>query len=123
MKKYNGKENYGRELILDVHDCDVARFTQERIEKYLAHLCDEILEMTRRELYFWSETTANPQTSGISAVQFIMTSSITVHALDQLGNIHVNIFSCKAFPVHSASAYTVDFFKGTLVSFRDIKRL
>jgi len=123
MEKYNGKETYGRELILDVHDADTARFTREHIEKYLEHLCDEILEMTRRKCYFWDERSENPMTSGLSAVQFIITSSITIHVLDKLGNVHVNIFSCKEFPVHSASAYTVDFFKGSLVGFRDIKRL
>ena len=83
-------EKFGVELILDLHDCDTSTFTRESISRYLEDLC-KLIDMKREELYFWDdidipeeERQASPHTQGTSAVQFILTSSIVIHTLDQL---------------------------------------
>lgn len=120
---------YGKELILDLHECDVGKFTRDSIEQYFIELC-ELIDMQRCALHFWDdldtpeeEKQTSPHTQGTSAVQFILTSNITIHTLDQLGNVYVNIFSCKEFDSNEAFSFTRDWFKGTVMQLNIIARL
>ena len=78
-------QDYGQELILDLHDCDSSRFTRDDIQRYCEELC-ELIEMERCDLHFWddvgvpeAEQQTHPKTKGTSAVQFILTSTIVIH--------------------------------------------
>jgi len=109
---------YGKELILDLHECDISTFTRESIKQYFIELCD-LIDMQRCELHFWDdqdtpedEKQTSPHTTGISAVQFILTSNITIHTLELLGNVYLNIFSCKDFSSHSAADFSSYYFLG-----------
>ena len=111
---------YGRELILDICRCDDRTFTRNSIEEYCKQLCI-LIDMERCDLYFWDdlytveeEKQTNPKTSGISAVQFILTSNITIHTLDLLGKVFINIFSCKDFDVDLAANFTENWFVGNI---------
>jgi len=111
--------NYGKELILDLYDCNSDLFTREDIEKYMIELC-ELIDMTRADLHFWDyeDSTqeeydeAPPHLKGTSVVQFIMTSNIVMHALDELGRIYLNIFSCKDFDPEVVVEFTLKYFGG-----------
>ena len=90
---------YGIELILDLHGCDASRFTRASISEYFERLCI-LIDMQREELHFWDDEgvseedkQTSPHTQGTSAVQFILTSSIVIHTLDQLKAVYINIFS------------------------------
>jgi S-adenosylmethionine decarboxylase len=50
---------------------------------------------------------------GWSAMQFIETSSITVHADEVSGRCFVDVFSCKPFDGDRAAAVAVEHFGGT----------
>ena len=109
-------EEYGQELILDLHDCDVNLFTRADIERFCAELCD-LIDMERCDLYFWDdvgvpedERQTNPKTKGTSAVQFILTSTIVIHTLDLMKTAYVNIFSCKEFDTDEAEKFTAKWF-------------
>ena len=122
-------EKFGVELILDLHDCDTSTFTRESISRYLEGLC-ELIDMKREELYFWDdidvpeeERQASPHTQGTSAVQFILTSSIVIHTLDQLSSIYINMFSCKDFDPKLAEKFTVDWFGAGSFTARFIERI
>ena len=97
MKLIPGR--YGIELILDLHGCDVSTFTRESITQYFERLC-VLIDMKRETLHFWDdegvpeeEKQTSPHTQGTSAIQFILTSSIVIHTLDQLSAVYINIFS------------------------------
>ena len=122
-------EKFGVELILDLHDCNTSTFTRESISRYLEGLC-ELIDMKREELYFWDdidipeeERQASPHTQGTSAVQFILTSSIVIHTLDQLRSIYINLFSCKDFDPKLAEKFTVDWFGAGSFTARFIERI
>ena len=122
-------EKYGAELIIDLHGCDPGTFTRESISSYFASLC-ELIDMKREALYFWDdldvpveERQTSAHTQGTSAVQFILTSSIVIHTLDQMGAIYINIFSCKDFDPDIAEKFTVDWFGATDCSARFIERI
>lgn len=110
---------YGRELILDLHGCDVRKFTREAIELYCAELC-EVIGMERCDLHFWDdegvpeeEKETNPKTKGTSAVQFILTSTIVIHTLDLMRAVYLNIFSCEEFDTDEAAKFTAKWFGST----------
>jgi len=108
---------YGIELILDLHGCDVSRFTRRSLDGYFERLCKAI-DMEKCERFFWDdigvpekERQVQAHTKGTSAVQFILTSSIVVHTLDLLDAAYINIFSCKPFDRRIARKITKDWFK------------
>ncbi len=110
-------EDYGKEIILDLHECDVSTFTRESIADYFKRLC-VLIDMQAEDMYFWDdeglpeeECQTNPKTCGISAVQFILTSTIVIHTLTKLGKAYINIFSCKDFDTEVARDFTVSWFK------------
>lgn len=122
-------DNYGKELIIDLHDCNRGKFTRENLKKYFKELC-KLIDMKRCKLVFWDdeglpeeEKQTLPHTKGTSAVQFILTSNVTVHCLDLLGNVYVNIFSCKDFDTIKAAEFTKKYFGGEIVKHHEITRL
>ena len=122
-------EKYGVELILDLHGCDTATFTRESISGYFERLC-VLIDMQRDVLHFWDdigvpddEKQTSPHTQGTSAVQFILTSSIVIHTLDQLAAVYVNMFSCKAFDPEVAEQFTAEWFGAASRTARFIDRI
>jgi len=115
--------SFGKEVILDLYECDIRKFNREDIEKYLKLLCD-LIDMEREALHYWDyEDTDMTQADidalpdhlvGTSAVQFIKTSNVTIHTLDRLGAVLLNIFSCKDFDEHTAIGFSEWFFKGKI---------
>jgi S-adenosylmethionine/arginine decarboxylase-like enzyme len=110
------RKPYGFELLLDLHGCDVSKFNRSSLRKYFARLCKAI-NMKRCELYFWDDVGVPakekenlPHTKGTSAVQFILTSNITIHTLDLLKAAYINIFSCKQFDRKVAEQITKEWF-------------
>jgi len=112
---------YGKEVILDLYDCNTKKFTRELIEIYLIELC-AIIDMEREDLYFWDlknipkkELKKLPDhLVGISAVQFIRTSNIVIHTLDRMKKVFLNIFSCKDFDAKAAKNFSKKYFEGKI---------
>ncbi len=116
------------ELIVDLGGCDVSRFCRGAIEEYMVGLCD-LIDMERCDLHFWDDIgvpeedrQVSPHTVGTSAVQFILTSNITIHTLDILGEAYVNIFSCKDFSPDDAEQFTRNFFSAKVCTARELIR-
>lgn len=119
---------YGKELILDLHNCDPATFTRKSIRNYFRRLCD-LIDMERCKLSWWDdnglapeECQTEPHLKGTSAIQFILTSNITIHTLDLLENVYINIFSCKDLDADVAMRFSADWFKGKIISSHVIER-
>ncbi len=129
ISKEKEMANYGCELILDLHECNPQYFTRERINEYFTELCKAI-DMQKCEVHFWDDVgvplefqQTNPKTKGTSAVCFILTSTITIHTLDELQTCYVNIFSCKEFDSKIATEITRHTFFGIIVSSSFIVRI
>ena len=122
-------KNFGKELILDIHECDASTFNRKSIKQYFIELC-ELIDMERCKLSWWDyygvpqeEWLTEPHLIGTSAVQFIMTSNITIHTLDLFSAVYINIFSCKEFEPDVAKKFTAHWFKGKIVSAHIIDRI
>lgn len=121
--------DYGMELIIDLYNCDVSTFTRKSIRNYLKILCDEIIFMEREALHWWDyhgipeeDQPKEIHLRGTSVVQFIKTSNIVIHTLDLLGNVYINIFSCKKFNADIAREFTGRFFKGDIAHWEVVRR-
>lgn len=122
--------NYGKELILDLHEVkNIHLFTRSHIEKFMIDLCD-LIKMQREDLYFWDELYVPDEEKytedhlkGTSAVQFITTSNITIHTLDVMKRMYLNIFTCKDFDPEKAKEFCVKYFKGKVINFTVIDRI
>ena len=122
-------KTYGKELILDLHNCNPKKFNRKDIETYFTILCDNI-DMEKCELFFWddvdvpeNEKQTEPHLKGTSAVQFIMTSNITIHTLDLLGKVYLNIFSCKDFRSSIVKEFSELWFEGEIVNAVAVTRI
>ena len=113
---------YGKELILDLHECNSSLFTRKDIEGYFIGLCN-LIEMERADLHFWDdvgvpeeEKQTEPHLKGTSAIQFITTSNVTIHTLDILRAVYINVFSCKDFDSELVEQFTKAYFEGRVVN-------
>lgn len=120
---------YGKELIIDMHKCDPSTFTRKSIRKYFKLLCEQI-NMEPEKLCWWDDYGLETElqqkeshTKGTTAVQFILTSNITIHTLDILKNVYINIFSCKDFDTDVARRFSEEWFKGNVVNSQVIERM
>ena len=122
--------NYGKELILDMHDVKNTKlFTRRGIKKFMIELCD-LIDMKREDLHFWDELYTPKEYRfteehliGTSAIQFITTSNITIHTLDVMCRAYINIFTCKPFDAKIATKFCVKYFDGKLISKHVIDRI
>ena len=121
--------DYGKELIIDLHDCDVSTFNRKSLDAYFEKLCKAI-KMQKCERYFWDdvgvpeeERQTKPHLKGTSAIQFILTSNITIHTLDILKKVYINIFSCTNFDADIAAEFSRKWFEGRIVNKQVIRRI
>ncbi|MFC2100836.1 S-adenosylmethionine decarboxylase [Bacteroidota bacterium] len=112
-----------------MHCCDNSKFSRREIKKYFRELCI-LIDMKPEKLYWWDDYGLEEEfqqkeahTKGTTAVQFILTSNITIHTLDILKNVYINIFSCKDFNAIIAMKFSEDWFKGKIVNSHVIERL
>ena len=122
-------KHFGIETILDLHNCDPKNFTRENISNFMVELCDAI-HMEREDLHFWdyegvpeSERPTEEHLLGTSAVQFITTSNITIHTLDLLGHVYLNIFSCKEYDPKVVVYFATKYFGGEIINELTLRRL
>ena len=107
---------YGMELVADLHDCNHTLFTRLGLTEFFELFC-ALLDMKRGPLHFWDykgadrmKSRAPPHLKGTTAVQFIYTSNITVHTLDDLRRVYLNVFSCREFDAHRALGFCNQYF-------------
>ena len=87
---------WGMLAAIDLHDADRARLADPNvIRAFVAAVIDAIGMRAHGPLMI--ERFGDDELEGWSALQFIETSSITVHADEMGGRCFVDVFSCRAF--------------------------
>jgi len=119
--------SYGREVLVDVVNADEAMFSRQNIENFMISLC-EALRLERADLHFWDYDTEEERAGapthlrGVSAVQFVTTSSIVVHTLDDTQQVLVNVFGCGEIDVAVVERETIRYFSGRVSNMHSIER-
>ena len=105
------KGNYGLELIIDLHGCDLSDLGKEKLGKFFIELCDLIKMKRHGKPLFWVDHSDFPHLRGVSGIQFIETSNIVCHPLPMLKATYINIFSCKEFDTKKALGFCKKFWR------------
>jgi len=113
---------FGKELILDLADCDITKFSKSALERFFEELC-LVIDMEQVESHFWEDhESPEAHLNGVSAVQFIKTSDIVIHTLTITKAVYINIFTCKDFDVEVATQYVQNWFGGRVTNSVCLKR-
>jgi len=117
------KKIYGKELILDLYDCDpkIIR-SKKKILEYSDKLCDLIKVKKYGKPICERFALNDPHTAGYSLVQLIETSSISGHFSELWNQAFIDIFSCKLFDEKIATNFTKKFFKAKKIKNRVLIR-
>lgn len=121
---------YGSEVILDLANADVSKFTRAALSDFLDELCIDILEVRPEARHWWDdegvspeERQTDPKTKGTTVVQFLLFSNVTVHTLDLLRTVYINIFVCREFDMEGAVAFCREFFNADTAKVTVVERV
>jgi S-adenosylmethionine/arginine decarboxylase-like enzyme len=103
---------WGLLAAIDLHGCDRELLEDpELIRRFVTTLVDAIEMRAYGPVLL--ERFGDDELEGWSALQFIETSSITVHADESGGRCFVDVFSCRPFDADRAAVVAVAHFGGT----------
>jgi S-adenosylmethionine/arginine decarboxylase-like enzyme len=115
------KKIWGQLLSLDLSDCEPSFMNNpKKLKEFSKKICKEIdmVPFGKPIVHRFGEGTLE----GYSMMQFIMTSSITVH-LDEINNrAFIDIFSCKKFDANKAKNFCKNFFRAKKIRAKNLYR-
>jgi S-adenosylmethionine/arginine decarboxylase-like enzyme len=104
----DGVHYYGKHLILGATGCNDNLLDVAAMTRFIRELVDRI------DMVAYGEPVVarfgEGIEEGISGVQLIMTSAITVHTNDMARDLYLDVFSCKDFEADDVLAYVDAFF-------------
>ncbi|MFH1759134.1 MAG: S-adenosylmethionine decarboxylase [Patescibacteria group bacterium] len=102
------KNFWGQSLHIDLHNCAKEKLNKDNLRLFCKLLCEEIKMRPHGKAMV--ERFGSGKLLGNSALQFIETSSISIHADEFFDRVFVDIFSCEKFDRHRAKRFTKKFF-------------
>ena len=103
---------WGMLAAIDLHGCQRSRLEDpDTLRRFVPGLINAIGMRAHGPLAL--DRFGDGELEGWSAMQFIETSSITVHADEVCGRCFVDVFSCRPFDSAAAAAVAVAHFGGT----------
>jgi S-adenosylmethionine decarboxylase len=116
----DGKRYYGRHLIASAHGCNDALLDKAAIARFLKEMTVRI-DMVAFGAPF-VERFGDGIEIGISGVQLIETSAITLHTNDGARDLYLDVFSCKDFRAQDALDVVQEYFSPTTVTQQELLR-
>ena len=103
---------WGTLAAIDLHGGDRARLADpDSIRRFVPTVIAAIGMRAHGALMI--DRFGDDELEGWSAMQFIETSSITIHADEVFGRCFIDVFSCRPFDPDAAAAIAVEHFGGT----------
>jgi len=110
-KQFYDEGHWGLSTMLTIHDCDLDKITDASfIRDFVLDLVEYIDMEPHGEPYI--ERFGEGDLVGYSAMQFIHTSSITMHFSEFDGRTFIDIFSCKGYEPVEAAQFCEDYLDG-----------
>ena len=91
----DGSKYYGKHMMLTCESCNENLLSLNTMKQFLKELADAIDMIRHGEPI--AERFGDGIQIGISAVQLITTSALTVHTNDAARDLYLDVFSCKWF--------------------------
>ncbi|MCK9595662.1 S-adenosylmethionine decarboxylase [Candidatus Pacearchaeota archaeon] len=113
--------SFGKIALINLYGCNPSLIKNK---KYIKNFIKELCKLINMKPYGKSQIKrfGKGNLEGISAVQFIETSSITIHFDETKSRAFIDIFSCKNFNVKKAEIFSKKYFKADKSSSREIIR-
>ena len=110
QKQYKTSGAWGLLASINLYDCDANKITTPAVmREFVIALCKEINMKPHGEPHIGKF--GSDSLEGHSVMQFIETSSITIHFDDKMGNrAFIDIFSCKYFDQEKAFEFSKNYF-------------
>ena len=113
LAEYETKNPWGLTVSVDLKNCNIDKMVDaEYIKQFVKDLC-ELIDMKR----FGDTTVVNfgtdKRVSGFSMTQLIETSLISAHFANASKAIHLDVFSCKAFPPYKVAEFAKEKFEAS----------
>lgn len=100
---------WGKSISLDLYECDINTINNpESLKTYIKEIISEINMKAHGPTYV--ERFGTGDLEGYSAMQFIETSSITIHADEPEFRCFIDVFSCKDFDEAHVEEFSKKFF-------------
>lgn len=111
QKEYDDNQCWGMVASIDVYGCNPRLISdKEEIRKFIVALVDSIGMVRHGEPMI--ERFAEGALEGCSALQFIETSSVTLHFDEGQNRAFIDIFSCKYFDFKVAEEFCRTYLEG-----------
>ena len=104
----DGVKHYGKHVILTASGCNAALLEKDQIADFCRDMVKRIDMVPFGEPFV--ERFGEGDEVGISAVQLIQTSAITIHTNDEARDMYLDVFSCKDFEAEIVLACVKDWF-------------
>ena len=122
QEEYNHYGAWGLHLVLNLRETNPDYIRDvERIKRYLIELTD-LIDMKRYGEPM-VERFGSGDLEGYTAIQFVETSSITVHFAEDVNAAYIDIFSCKWYDQEKAINFSKDYFEAKEAHYEILLRL
>lgn len=114
-------KSWGKSVSIDLFGCDLKKICSPIwIKKYIREVIKVIDMKAHGPIYI--DRFGLGELEGYSAMQFIETSSITVHCDETDSRVFIDIFSCKDFSPKKSADFSRIFFDASKVRFNFLTR-
>ena len=118
--QHNGEPHYGQHAMVTALGCNDQILSIERMYEFLQTMADDI-DMVRYGPPIVARFGKGHET-GLSGVQLIETSAITIHTNDAHRDMYLDVFSCKSFDEQTVRQVLDDFFSPSSIECEVIYR-
>ena len=114
---------WGQHLILDLAGCPSALLKDaDNLRKWVKDLVDTIKMKAYGEPQLEHFATHSFDAAGYTLLQLIETSNICAHFAENLGQVYIDIFSCKSFNNEDAVSVCRKYFEPELIEQHVLER-
>ena len=114
---------WGQHLVLDFNGCPKELLAdKENILDWSKKLVQSIDMVAYGEPIIEHFATHSHEAAGYTLLQMIETSNIAAHFAENIGQVYIDVFSCKAFNVEVALGICKNYFKPTQANMHNLQR-
>ena len=114
---------WGQHLVLDFNGCPKELLAdKENILNWSKELVQAIDMVAYGEPIIAHFATHSHEAAGYTLLQMIETSNIAAHFAENIGQVYIDVFSCKAFDVEAALGICKKYFKPTQANIHNMDR-
>ena len=114
---------WGQHLVLDFNGCPKELLSnKENILDWSKELVQAIDMVAYGEPIIEHFATHSHEAAGYTLLQMIETSNVAAHFAENIGQVYIDVFSCKAFDVEVALGICKKYFKPTEANMHNLDR-